>query len=51
MVADDKPLLAFEAREVWRVIGKGEVANMVDKIARRDALVPARDHRLVHGFD
>ena len=51
MIADDEPFLAFEAREVRRVIGKGEVTEMVHQVARRDAFIPARNHRLVHFID
>src|SRR5574337_529906 len=51
VVAENEPLLAVEARQIGGVIGKGEVAKVIDHIATRHDGVPAPDHLLIHFFD
>src|ERR1700720_452004 len=51
MIADDKMLVAFEARQVDIMIGESKVTEMVNGIAGSDDLVPPLDHGFVHLFD
>src|SRR5205807_7865353 len=48
VIAADQALLAGEARQIPIVISEREIAQVIDEIAGRDPLVPARDQRFVH---